>query len=87
MRKSIAVAALLGEISAVRIKQMAESKIPVVVDIPANFLAGAEPYNLSADFGKMDSDMSNMNKELNKKMNEAWERDNHFKSTSANTDE
>ena len=43
MRKSIAVAALLGEISAVQIKQMVDSEFPVVVDIPANFIA--TPYD------------------------------------------
>ena len=59
MRKSIAIAAFLGEISAVKIKQMAKSEIPVLVDIPGNFLG--EPYNLSGDFGKMDSDMARMN--------------------------
>ena len=80
MRKSIAVAALLGEISAVQIKQMVDSEFPVVVDIPANFIA--TPYDFKSDFSSMDNDMKRMNQELNKKMAEAWERDSHFKSTS-----
>ena len=63
---------------------MARSDIPVVVDIPANFIS--TPYDLKGDFGALDNDMARMNKELEKKMAEAWERDTHFKSTSANNE-